>query len=203
MSEFTEHRTVNDTDEIWLLQHSPVFTQGRAGKPEHLLSAGDIPVVQSDRGGQITYHGPGQLIVYPLIDLKRRKLGVRGMVSLLEDIAVMLLASYEIEAYLKADAPGVYVRCNNHECKIASLGLRVRKGCCFHGLSLNVDMDLSPFSQINPCGYEGLAMTQIKDLLPGRDIDYPDIEQSIAKMLANKLGVTEIRKENTLDSLRE
>ncbi|EBU4540148.1 lipoyl(octanoyl) transferase LipB, partial [Salmonella enterica] len=144
-------------DEIWLVEHYPVFTQGQAGKAEHILMPGDIPVVQSDRGGQVTYHGPGQQVMYVLLNLKRRKLGVRDLVTLLEQTVVNTLAEIGIEAHPRADAPGVYVG----EKKICSLGLRIRRGCSFHGLALNVNMDLSPFLRINPCGYAGMEMAKI------------------------------------------
>jgi lipoyl(octanoyl) transferase len=159
MQAFTDRRTATTADEIWLLEHPPVFTQGRAGKEEHLLSMTDIPVVQSDRGGQVTYHGPGQLTAYVLIDVKRRGSGVRDLVTTIEQAIVNLLADFEITAAAKADAPGVYVQ----DDKIASLGLRIRKGCSFHGLALNIDMDMTPFLQINPCGYSGLKMIQMSD----------------------------------------
>lgn len=162
MQDFTQQRTQNTCDQLWLVEHPPVFTQGQAGKPEHLLLPSNIPLVQTDRGGQITYHGPGQLVAYPLLDLRRRGLGVRDLVTLLETVTVNLLAECHITAYPKASAPGVYV----DEKKIASLGLRVRKGCSFHGLSINVDMDLSPFHTINPCGYAGLVMTQVRHYHP-------------------------------------
>lgn len=156
MQQFTEQRTELTPDEIWLLEHEPVFTQGQAGKAEHLLFPGDIPVVQVDRGGQVTYHGPGQLVAYILFDIKRRNLGVRQLVTLLEQVLIELLARYAINATARPDAPGVYVA----GAKIASLGLRVRKGCTFHGLALNVNMDMEPFSRINPCGYAGMQMVQ-------------------------------------------
>ncbi len=159
MRQFTDQRDNHTVDEVWWLEHEAVFTQGQAGKSEHLLELSSIPVVQCDRGGQVTYHGPGQLVVYPLLDLRRRQLGVRQMVSLLEQTCIDALASWHIVACAKPDAPGVYVEGR----KIASLGLRVRKGCCYHGLSLNVDMDLAPFNQINPCGYAGLAMAQMRE----------------------------------------
>lgn len=201
MSRFTDERIEHTQDELWLVQHQPVFTQGQAGNPEHLLSPGDIPVIQTDRGGQVTYHGPGQLVAYPLIDLRRRKLGVRDMVTLLEEVVIDLLAGHDVDAYAKADAPGVYVRYTQKsklgpqplaEAKVASLGLRVRRGCCFHGLSLNVDMDLSPFNMINPCGYAGLSMTQVADLLPETAVDYVEVEQSITGLIAKKLQVAEV-----------
>jgi lipoyl(octanoyl) transferase len=169
MQEFTDSRDQSSQDEIWLLQHPPVFTQGKSGKSEHLLSTGDIPVVQSDRGGQVTYHGPGQLVAYLLFDLRRRDLGVRALVDVIENSVVALLADYGIKSCARPEAPGVYVGDN----KIASLGLRVRRGCSFHGVSLNIDMDLEPFSRINPCGYPGLGVTQLADLVD----DKPDITQ--------------------------
>lgn len=160
MHEFTDTRVDSTPDEIWLVEHDPVFTQGQAGKAEHILLAGDIPVIQSDRGGQVTYHGPGQQVMYVLLNLRRRKLGVRELVTVLEQTVVNTLAELGIEAYPRADAPGVYVEGR----KICSLGLRIRKGCSFHGLALNIDMDLRPFLRINPCGYAGLEMTQVKNL---------------------------------------
>lgn len=159
MQRFTETRGVDTPDEIWLLEHSPVFTQGQAGKAEHVLFAGDIPVVQVDRGGQVTYHGPGQLVAYLLLDIRRSGMGVRDLVSRIERSLIDLLASYGVKAAAKPDAPGVYV----DGAKIASLGLRIRNGRSFHGLALNVDMDLQPFQRINPCGYAGMAMTQLVD----------------------------------------
>lgn len=163
MHDFTDARDETTPDEIWLVEHPAVFTQGQAGKAEHLLVPGDIPVIQSDRGGQVTYHGPGQQVMYVLLNLRRRKLGVRELVTLLEQTVVNTLAELGIEAYPRSDAPGVYVDGR----KICSLGLRIRKGCSFHGLALNIDMDLAPFLRINPCGYAGLEMTQVKDLKPG------------------------------------
>lgn len=158
MHDFTDSRDDTTPDEIWLVEHLPVFTQGQAGKAEHLLMTGDISVIQSDRGGQVTYHGPGQQVMYVLLNLKRRKLGVRELVTLLEQTVVNTLAEYGIEAHPRADAPGVYVG----ESKICSLGLRIRKGCSFHGLALNINMDLTPFQRINPCGYAGMEMTQMR-----------------------------------------
>lgn len=182
MTEFTNQRNPETPDELWLVEHPPIFTQGQAGKPEHLLVPGDIPVIQSDRGGQVTYHGPGQLVAYPLLDLRRLKLGVRDLVTVIEQTLVAVLATYAIEAYPKPDAPGVYVA----GAKIASLGLRVRRGCSFHGLSLNVDMDLAPFLRINPCGYQGLAMTRIRDLLPQPPL-MADVEQQLVTQFVRKL----------------
>lgn len=159
MSRFTDTRDASAPDQLWMVEHDPVFTQGRAGKPEHLLMPGDIPVVASDRGGQVTYHGPGQVVLYPLLDVRRRGLGVRELVTLLENAVIDLLAHHGVDARARPDAPGVYVA----DDKIASLGLRIRRGCSFHGVALNVDMDLSPFARINPCGYAGLKMTQLRD----------------------------------------
>lgn len=160
MQSFTDSRSPDTPDEVWYLQHAPVFTMGRNGKQEHLLETGDIPVIQVDRGGQVTYHGPGQLVVYPLLDLTRRQLGVQSLVRLLEQTVIDLLAGHGVTATRRDKAPGVYV----DDRKIAALGLRVRRGCCFHGLSLNADMDLAPFSMINPCGYPGMQVTQLADL---------------------------------------
>jgi len=165
MKAFTDSRDATTADELWLVEHDPVFTQGQAGKEEHLLMPGDIPVVQVDRGGQVTYHGPGQIVAYPMLDLRRRDIGVRQLVSAIESAIVDTLAEYQITAYPKPEAPGVYVEKGAGEAKIASLGIRIRRGCSYHGLSLNVDMDLSPFLRINPCGYQGLEITHISDLL--------------------------------------
>jgi len=167
MQNFTDNRDEQTCDELWLVEHPPVFTQGQAGKDEHLLMPGDIEVVKVDRGGQVTYHGPGQLVIYFMINLRRRKIGVRQLVTLIENGIVAALKDYDIKAYPKPDAPGVYV----DDKKVASLGLRVRKGCSFHGLALNVNMDLSPFLRINPCGYAGLEMVQTCDLQGPQDIE--------------------------------
>lgn len=189
MSTFTDERDESTSDELWLVQHPPVFTQGRAGKPEHLLQPGDIPVVQSDRGGQVTYHGPGQLVLYPLLKLKRYELSVRDMVSLLEALVVELLATYGVEAYPKKDAPGVYTdNAAGVAEKIASVGLRIRRGCSFHGVGINIAMDLSPFERINPCGYQDLRMTQLAQLVD-RPPTMAQIETSVIQWFANKLGV--------------
>lgn len=165
MRAFTEARTPDTTDEIWFLEHPPVFTQGQAGKPEHVLAPGTIPVVASNRGGQVTYHGPGQLVVYPLLDLHRRGLGIRDLVTLLEGAMIDTVAGYGITTFARPDAPGVYVRWGNEKevRKLGSIGLRVSRGCSYHGLALNVAMDLEPFSRINPCGYAGLRMTQVSE----------------------------------------
>lgn len=159
MKDFTKTRTKETKDEIWLLEHPPVYTQGQAGKKEHIINPKNIKIVQSDRGGQVTYHGPGQLVAYILMDINRINLGVRTLVCYLEKTLINLLKELEIDSYIKEGAPGVYVDGK----KIASIGLRVKNGCAYHGIALNVDMDLSPFAGINPCGYEGLSMCQIKD----------------------------------------
>lgn len=183
MHAFTDRRDDTTPDEIWLVEHPAVFTQGQAGKAEHVLHPGDIPVVQSDRGGQVTYHGPGQQVLYPLLNLRRRKLGVRDLVTLLEQTVVNTLAELGVEAYPRSDAPGVYVAGE----KICSLGLRIRKGCSFHGLALNVAMDLSPFERINPCGYAGLHMTQVSQWVPGSTIAsiQPLLLASLLTLLGN------------------
>jgi lipoyl(octanoyl) transferase len=160
MKTFTAARTATTPDEIWLTEHEPVFTQGQAGKAEHLLAPGDIPVVQSDRGGQVTYHGPGQIVVYLMLDIRRLGLSVRGLVNGIEQAVVATLAEFGVAGAPRADAPGVYVA----GAKIASLGLRVRRGCSYHGLALNVAMDLEPFGRINPCGLWGVQVTQLADL---------------------------------------
>jgi lipoyl(octanoyl) transferase len=181
MQEFTRHRGPETPDEIWLLQHPPVYTLGLAGKPEHLLRPSAIPLVKVDRGGQITYHGPGQIVVYLLVDLRRRALGIRPMVSLMEDALIALLAHYGISAERQPGAPGVYVA----GAKIAALGLRVQRGCCYHGLAFNVDMDLAPFGNINPCGYAGMPVTQARDL--GIRASIHDLESRLLQELASKL----------------
>lgn len=159
MREFTDTRDENTPDELWLVEHNPVYTLGQAGKPEHILNPKNIPVIQTDRGGQVTYHGPGQLVIYLLIDIKRKKMGVRALVSAIENSVIDLLKKYNITAQAKCDAPGVYVG----DDKICSIGLRIRKGCSYHGLAFNINMDISPFLGINPCGYANLKMVQLKD----------------------------------------
>jgi lipoyl(octanoyl) transferase len=181
MKQFTAARSADTRDEIWLLQHPPVYTQGLAGKPEHLLCANDIPVVKIDRGGQITYHGPGQIIAYLLLDLRRWKLNVRELVRLMEQAVIDLLAQHGVEAQGRGDAPGVYV----HDAKIASLGLKIKNGCCYHGIALNVDMDLVPFSFINPCGYAGLRVMQASDV--GIRTPLSEVEQQLAQNLLELL----------------
>ncbi len=160
MQDFTSSRDDNTADEFWVLQHPPVFTLGQAGKAEHLLAPGDIPVIKTDRGGQVTYHGPGQLVIYLLVDIRRRKMGARDLVTQIERAVVSLLSNQGVDAAAKPEAPGVYV----DDRKVAALGLRIRKGRSYHGLSLNVDMDLEPFYRINPCGYEGLEVVDLKAL---------------------------------------
>ncbi|PHX39029.1 lipoate--protein ligase [Pseudomonas sp. NZIPFR-PS5] len=181
MKRFTDGRDRETADEIWLVQHPPVFTQGQSGKPEHLLLPGDIPVVQVDRGGQVTYHGPGQLVAYLLLDVRRLGFGVRDLVTRIERSLIDLLAGYGVTAAAKADAPGVYV----DGAKIASLGLRIRNGCSFHGLALNVDMDLDPFKRINPCGYAGLAMTQLRE--QAGPIEFAEVSARLRAQLVNHL----------------
>ncbi|MCA3892986.1 lipoyl(octanoyl) transferase LipB [Vibrio vulnificus] len=186
MHEFTDTRNEETPDEVWLVEHNPVFTQGQAGKAEHLLNTGDIPVVQSDRGGQVTYHGPGQLVAYFLINLRRKKLGVRDLVATIENLVINTLKAYNIDSAARPDAPGVYVDGR----KICSLGLRIRKGCSFHGLALNVNMDLSPFLRINPCGYQGMEMVQVSEL--GGPTDIALVEQQLVKELVNLLGYEQV-----------
>lgn len=164
MRSLTDTRDDATPDQFWLVEHDAVFTQGQAGKPEHLLMPGDIPVVQTDRGGQVTYHGPGQVVLYPLIDIRRAKLGVRDLVSSLENAVIAVISDYGVSARAKPDAPGVYVDTLHGEAKIASLGLRIRRGASYHGVALNVDGDLSPFARINPCGYAGMQVTRLTDL---------------------------------------
>ena len=185
MRRFTDERTPDTADEVWLVEHLPVFTQGQAGKAEHLLVPGDIPVVQTDRGGQVTYHGPGQLVAYLLLDVRRLGIGVRELVNRIEQSLIDLLATYGVQAAAKADAPGVYV----DGAKIASLGLRIRNGRAFHGLALNVDMDLAPFRRINPCGYAGLAMTQLRDL--AGPIDFDEVRTRLREQLVKHLDYAE------------
>nr|WP_016955087.1 lipoyl(octanoyl) transferase LipB [Catenovulum agarivorans] len=186
MQNFTQTRAAEQIDEIWWVEHPAVFTQGQAGKEEHLLMPGDIPVVKVDRGGQVTYHGPGQLVGYTLIDIKRKGIGVRNLVTAIEQSIVDLLQGDGIEAYAKKDAPGVYV----NEQKIASLGLRIRRGCSFHGLALNVAMDLAPFQRINPCGYQGLQMTQTSAL--GGPQNITAAKQELTQQLVKHLEYTNV-----------
>lgn len=197
MQDYTNERGPDDADQIWILEHPPVFTQGLAGKEEHLLAPGDIPVVQVDRGGQVTYHGPGQLVVYLLLDVKRLGSGVRQLVTLMETSVVDSLKQAGVDAYPKADAPGVYVRVDGEECKIASLGLRIRRGCSFHGLAFNLAMDTSPFLRINPCGYQGLRMTQLKEVAP--EVTPEAATQWVLNHLLEGLGHPAITEQKGLD----
>lgn len=192
MKAYTDRRDEQAPDELWWVEHDPVFTQGQAGKAEHLLFPGEIPVVQVDRGGQVTYHGPGQQVVYFLLDLRRKGMGVRELVTHIENAVVATCAHYGIQSAPKADAPGVYV----DGAKICSLGLRIRRGCSFHGLALNVGMDLEPFSRVNPCGYAGLAMTQLKDLKgPAR---LTEVQPVLLAQLMNHLGYNAARSASGL-----
>ncbi len=182
MLDFTEQRNADTPDEIWLLEHPPVFTLGRNGKQEHILSSSDIPVIPIDRGGQVTYHGPGQLIAYLLLDIKRRGMGVRHLVSQIEQSIIDTLAEYGLQACARREAPGVYI----NEAKIAALGLRIKKGCSFHGLSLNLNMDLRPFKQINPCGYKNLEVVQLCDYI--EKVNPQLVQQQLTFHLARHLG---------------
>ena len=183
MKDLTDSRTTDDADQLWLLQHPRVFTQGQAGKAEHVLAPGDIPVIQVDRGGQVTYHGPGQWVLYLMIDLRRRSWGVRDLVDTIERSIVLLLDGYGIAAAPNPAAPGVYV----NGAKIAALGLRVRRGCSYHGLALNVDMDLEPFGRINPCGYRGLEVTSMARLLPVGAIEMAAVGRRLMATVAAQL----------------
>jgi lipoyl(octanoyl) transferase len=186
MQDFTTQRAADSPDEFWMLEHEPVFTQGTRGRAEHVLAAGDIPVIQTDRGGQVTYHGPGQLMVYTLLDLQRLGLGIRSLVTALEEAVMATLAGYGITAKARRDAPGVYV----DDAKIASLGLRVRRGCSYHGLALNVAMDLEPFQRINPCGYRGLQVTQVSQL--GGPADIRQVSRDLLPKLLERLGLPHV-----------
>lgn len=184
MQQFTNERIDTQFDEIWLLEHDPVFTQGQNGKPEHILNAGDIPIIQTDRGGQITYHGPGQLMIYTLIDLKRKKFHVRELVTALEQSVIDFLAAYKITSIAKPEAPGIYV----NEKKICSIGLRIRKGCSYHGIAFNVALDLEPFTRINPCGFSSLQMTHFAAL--GGMADTQETGHQLINYLIKNLGYT-------------
>lgn len=188
MRAFTDTRNGDTPDQLWLVQHPPVFTQGQAGKAEHVLRPGNIPVVKVDRGGQVTYHGPGQVVVYVLVNLRRLSLNVRELVCIIETSLKQLLEHYGVTGSTREKAPGVYVAAS----KIASLGLRIRRGNSYHGLALNVDMDLEPFRRINPCGYPGLLMTQLVDVAPtGRRPNLTDVEQQLLGILVANLGYGE------------
>ncbi|MFS1702913.1 lipoyl(octanoyl) transferase LipB [Alteromonas sp. AMM-1] len=194
MQSFTDTRNDDAQDEIWLVEHDPVFTQGQAGKAEHVLMPGDIPVVQVDRGGQVTYHGPGQQVVYLMLNVRRRKLGVRQLVTAMENAVVATLVEYGITANARPDAPGVYVNGQ----KICSLGLRIRRGCSFHGLALNVNMDLAPFLRINPCGYAGMEMTDCARL-GGPD----SLDEAGAVLLKYLLAELAIETTQTIEGFNE
>jgi lipoyl(octanoyl) transferase len=184
MERFTDTRTDDTIDELWLVEHDPVFTLGQAGKPEHVLAAGDIPVIQTNRGGQVTYHGPGQIVAYPLVDLRQIGIGVREFVHRIEQAMIDTIAVWNIDAVRKEGAPGVYV----HGEKIGALGLRVRRGCTFHGLAFNIDMDLEPFSRINPCGYQGLQVTSLLNC--GGCSDVNKVKRELVTQMAKQLNVS-------------
>lgn len=192
MQSFTDARDALTQDELWLLQHPPVFTQGQAGKAEHLLMPADIPVVQVDRGGQVTYHGPGQIVAYTLIDIKRRKIGVRALVNSIEEAIIGVLEQYGVKGERHDGAPGIYVE----GAKIAALGLRVRRGCSFHGLAFNIDMDLEPFERINPCGYQGLEVTQLAAFGP---VDIKQVEAALVQQLVVQLGYSGTSEKDILN----
>ena len=185
MQSFTDTRDDDTVDELWLVEHPPVFTQGQAGKAEHVLAPGDIPVIPVDRGGQVTYHGPGQIVAYPLVDLKRLGVGVKEFVHRIEETIIRVLARYGVQGERVEGAPGIYV----DGAKIASLGLRVRRGCSFHGLAFNVDMDLEPFSRINPCGFAGLEVIRLSDLA---EVEFRAVEDHLVRELAEQLGYDSI-----------
>jgi lipoyl(octanoyl) transferase len=185
MQSFTDTRDDDTVDELWLVEHPPVFTQGQAGKAEHVLAPGDIPVIPVDRGGQVTYHGPGQIVAYPLVDLKRLGVGVKQFVHRIEEAIIRVLARYGVQGERVEGAPGIYVA----GAKIASLGLRVRRGCSFHGLAFNVDMDLEPFSRINPCGFAGLEVIRLSDLAA---VEFRAVEDHLVRELAEQLGYDSI-----------
>ncbi len=185
MQDFTDQREEHTVDELWLVQHPPVFTQGQAGKAEHVLAPGDIPVIQVDRGGQVTYHGPGQIVAYPLLDIRRSGLGVRELVNRIEESIIRVLEQYKVKGERREGAPGIYVS----DEKIASLGLRVRRGRTFHGLAFNIDMDLEPFQRINPCGYEGLRVTQLSAMAT---VDFSEVESRLVDSISHQLGYSEV-----------
>ena len=185
MQAFTDSRDNETPDQLWLVQHPPVFTQGQAGKAEHLLAPGDIPVIQVDRGGQVTYHGPGQVVAYPLVDIRRKGIGVREFVRRIEESIIGVLSQYGVTGQRVAGAPGIYVDGK----KVASLGLRVRRGCTFHGLAFNIDMNLEPFQRINPCGFAGLPVTQLSSMA---QVTFSQAEEKLVESLAQQLGYSEI-----------
>lgn len=185
MQDFTDSRDADTDDELWLVEHPPVFTQGQAGKAEHVLAPGDIPVIQVDRGGQVTYHGPGQIVAYPLVDLKRIGVGVRDFVNRIEESIIRVLARYGVAGERLEGAPGIYVGGD----KIASLGLRVRRGCTFHGLAFNINMDLEPFQRINPCGYQGLRVVRLADFA---ELEFAAVESHLVEEFVKQLGYSEV-----------
>ena len=185
MQEFTDRRDENSVDELWLVQHPPVFTQGQAGKAEHVLTPGDIPVIQVDRGGQVTYHGPGQIVAYPLVDIRRKGIGVREFVKCIEEAIIRVLDEYGVHGERREGAPGIYVKGE----KIASLGLRVRRGRSFHGLAFNIDMDLEPFQRINPCGYQGMQVTQLREFVP---CVFSEVENRLLESITGQLDYGEV-----------
>ena len=195
MQAFTDNRNENTPDELWFLEHPPVFTLGRNGKQQHLHHTGDIPVIRADRGGQVTYHGPGQLIIYLMIDIKRRSLGVRKLVTLIEKSIIDTLQEYQLSGSAKKAAPGVYIG----NAKIAALGLRIRKGCSFHGLSLNIDMNLAPFKQINPCGYKNLEVIQLSDYI--ESIELSQVQRQLTAHLVKNLGYEKYSNDGSLENL--
>jgi lipoyl(octanoyl) transferase len=195
MQAYTDGRDADSGDELWLVQHPPVFTQGQAGKAEHVLAPGDIPVIQVDRGGQVTYHGPGQIVAYPLVDIRRKNIGVRDFVHRIEEAIIRTLAHYDVPGERLAGAPGIYVNGD----KIASLGLRVRRGCTFHGLAFNVDMDLEPFQRINPCGFAGLRVTQLKAFA---EVTVGEVEDRLLENLQEQLEYSETMTADSQESDR-
>ncbi|WP_257288704.1 lipoyl(octanoyl) transferase LipB [Endozoicomonas sp. SESOKO2] len=200
MKAFSEQRDEQTVDEFWFVEHDPVFTQGQAGKPEHVLAPGDIPVVQVDRGGQVTYHGPGQLVVYLLMDVRRSGSGPRKVVSAIENAIIKVLASYGVESCARPDAPGVYI----DGAKIAALGLRFRQMRSYHGLSINLDMDLEPFTRINPCGYEGLQVAQLREFQ--NPVQWDEVSSRLLECLMKELGYNEaqtLKEEAELDLAQE
>lgn len=192
MQRFTDARTEATPDELWLVEHDPVFTLGQAGRPEHVLAAGDIPVLQVDRGGQVTYHGPGQIVAYPLLDLRRLKIGVRDYVCRIEQAVIDTLAEWNIEGRRRDGAPGVYV----NGAKVAALGIRIRRGCCFHGLAFNIAMDLEPFHRINPCGYAGLEVVAMDDL--GGPGSLEAVKPVLLAALGEALGLRPVAADATM-----
>ncbi|WP_250624907.1 lipoyl(octanoyl) transferase LipB [Pinirhizobacter soli] len=195
MSAFTDNRTEDTPDELWLLEHDPVFTLGQAGKMEHVLAPGDIPVVPVDRGGQVTYHGPGQIVAYPMVDLRRSGVGVRELVNRIEQAIIDTMGHWNIVAERVAGAPGVYVA----GAKVAALGLRVRRGCSFHGLAFNVNMDLSPYHRINPCGYKGLEVTQVLDL--GGPSSLAEVENTLVEEFCRQFDFRPVQADPHLPEL--